>query len=100
MNQPWKTPDIPVYYVETVDFQPLSILVGGVAVTDATTIETLVIGEAERPGVSASWAPAVALGGQIGFMVEGFSAGIYSVWTRTADDPVFSVEPAGQIEMR
>ena len=67
---------------ETVEFQPITIKVGGVEVL--TGAEVAVVVADVRPSV---WVAPTTLGGKLGVMVSGRPVGIYDVWARITNAP-------------
>lgn len=75
---------------ETVEFQPVTVKVDGVLVTDG--VQLTITSGSTRPTV---WAPAVTLDGKIGVMVEGLEVGSYTVWAKVSAVPEVPVVRCG-----
>ena len=76
-------------YAETVEFVPVTVTVGGTAVT--TGIEFATLPEGARPQ-EADWKDADLLEGNSGVLIDGLQPGYYWVWVRVAaapETPVF-----------
>lgn len=76
-------------YAETVEFVPVTVTVGGAAVTAG--IEFAVLPEDGRPE-EADWSPVDILEGVSGVLISGLTPGYYWVWVRVTaapETPVF-----------
>ena len=78
------------YPKESVEFQPVTITVDGVAVTSGVKLSVVAYGSA--PGTFVN--PTV-LGSQIGFMVGTYAPGNYGVWAQVTDSPEIPVIDCG-----
>lgn len=67
---------------ESVEFQPVTVTVAGVAVTTGVTFS--VTAEDARP---ATFSAATTLSGQIGVMVDTLDPGTYRVWAQITGAP-------------
>ena len=79
-----------LYPRETVEFQPVTVTVNGVAVT--TGVEFAVAESGSRP---VTWAAPATLGGRIGVMVEDLTPGDWTVWARVTSSPEIPVIDCG-----
>jgi len=79
---------------ETVEFQPVPITVGGVAVTTGVTYS--VVAEGTRPTV---FVAPTTLGDEIGVMVAGFAPGYWRVFAKIASSPETPVVDAGYFQI-
>ena len=71
-----------LYPRESVEFQPVTVLVDGVAVTTGVTFCVT------PPGVRpVTFTAPTTLGGKIGVMVTGFPVGVNKVWGRVVSAP-------------
>lgn len=75
---------------ESVEFQPVTVTVAGVAVTSGVTF--CVTAEDERP---VTFSAATTLSGQIGVMVTTLSPGTYRVWAKISSSPETPVLDCG-----
>ena len=78
------------YPRETIEFQPVTVTVDGVAVT--TGVEFCVVSAGARPG---TWAAPTTIGGKIGVMITGLAPGMYEVWAQITSNPEIPVIDCG-----
>ena len=79
-----------LYPRETVEFQPVTVLVDDVAVT--TGVEFCVAASGSRP---VTWIAPVTLSSRIGVMVEDLTPGDWTVWARVTSSPELPVIDCG-----
>lgn len=78
---------------ETLEFQPVSVKLDGVAVTTGVKFSVvLVVDNAAVPG---TWITATSLDGKIGFMVDNLDTGYYRVFAQITDNPEIPVKKVG-----
>jgi hypothetical protein len=75
---------------ETVEFQPVTITLNGVAVITGVTFS--VVKGSLRPG---TFVAPTTLNGKIGVMVTGLTAGTYHVWAQITSSPETPVIDGG-----
>ena len=75
---------------ETVEFQPVTVTVDGVAVT--TGVKFAVVTDGARP---TTWTDAVTLSGRIGVMVQGLATGNWRVFAQVTSSPEVPVIDCG-----
>ena len=78
------------YPRETVEFQPVTVLIDGAPVTAGVTFAVVAYGD--RP---VTFTAPVTLGGQIGVMVSGLVPGMWVVWAQVADAPEMVIIDTG-----
>jgi hypothetical protein len=71
------------YPRESVEFQPITVTLNGVAVTTGVTVQVVVQGN--RP--VGAWVTPTTLSGVIGVMVSGQAPGSYTVWAKVTSAP-------------
>ena len=79
---------------ETVEFLPVPITVGGVAVLTGVTFA--VVAEGTRP---ATWVAPTTLDDEIGVMVSGFAPGYWRVFAKVASSPETPVIDCGYFQI-
>lgn len=80
------------YPAETNEFAPISITVNG-SVPLTANIKLQILPRSAR--VTNTWIDPVVEGNQIGFMVNGFTVGFYSVWAKILNGvgvPIFIID--------
>lgn len=82
------------YPRETLEFQPVTVTVDGVAVT--ANVEHCVTPNGVRP---ATWIAPVTVSGKQGVMVQALTPGFYDVWVRVTSSPEVPVLLAGQFQI-
>lgn len=78
------------YPRESVEFQPVTVTVDGVAVTTGVTFAVVPYGD--RP---VTFVAPTTLGGKIGVMVSGLGVGVYRVWAQVTSAPETPVIDCG-----
>jgi hypothetical protein len=82
------------YPRETIEFQPVTVTVDGVAVT--TGVQLCTVPNGSRP---TGWAAPTALSGKIGVMVTGLAPGLYGIWAQITSSPEIPVINCGTISV-
>ena len=82
------------YERESIEFQPVTVTVDGVAVTDGVTF--CIAPPSERP---TRFTPPTTLGGKIGVMVQGLTPGGYRIWARILSNPEQPIINCGYISV-
>jgi hypothetical protein len=70
------------YPRETIEFQPIDITVDG---APATAAQYQLTTGSNRP--TGAWTNVTTLGGKVGFLVSGLTAGRYLVWAKLSSAP-------------
>lgn len=82
------------YERESIEFQPITVTVDGVAVTTGVTFAITPNGT--RPATYTYTAPAT-VAGKTGVMVQGLQPGAYNIWAKVASTPETVVINCGSI---
>lgn len=84
------------YPRETVEFQPVTVTVDGVAVTTGVQFAIVNREAGTRP---TTWTAAVALSGEIGVMITGLTPGFWEVYAQITSTPETPVIDCGYIQV-
>jgi len=82
------------YQRETIEHQPVTTKVNGVATTTGLKYSVVLTGA--RP---TAWLDPVTVDGKPGVMIQGYQPGVYTIYVQVTANPETPVENAGQFQV-